>query len=181
MKLTSIPALIATSVFVAACAGIIVWRWYGEINGFSASASVTVWVIALVCFLLARKLRAARRDNMIGQDRSQISPVTAANWLVIGKASAWMGAIVGGAYLGIMVFLLTQLTQLEAAVADLPGVVASLVGSILAAAAGIYLERSAHIDPPADGEDTDTGSGLAAGPPPSFGQPRRRGLPGAAA
>ncbi|MDY6050459.1 MAG: DUF3180 domain-containing protein [Corynebacterium sp.] len=152
MKLTSIPALIATSLFLAACSGIIVWRWYGEMNGFSASASVTVWVIALVCFLLARKLRAARADNMIGQDRSQISPVTAANWLVIGKASAWMGAIVGGAYLGILVFLLTQLSQLEAAVADLPGVIACLVGSILAAAAGIYLERSAHIDPPAHGD-----------------------------
>ena len=91
------------------------------------------------------------KDDNIGQDRSQLNPVTAAQWLVVGKTSAWAGAIVGGAYIGILVVLLFHL-YLASAVEDLPSVIVSTLGGVCACVAGLYLERGCHIPPASSAE-----------------------------
>ncbi|MDH4658180.1 DUF3180 domain-containing protein [Corynebacterium pyruviciproducens] len=151
MNLTDIRALIATGGFFAAAAAILTWRFYGAIGGFSAAASVTLWAIAALCGYLGWRVRHAMKDDNIGQDRSQLNPVTAAQWLVIGKTSAWAGVIVGGAYLGILIVLLFHL-YLASAVDDLPGVIVSTFGGLAASAAGLYLERGCHIPPASSAE-----------------------------
>lgn len=151
MNLTDIRALIATGGFFAAAAAILTWRFYGAIGGFSAAASVTLWAIAALCGYLGWRVRHAMKDDNIGQDRSQLNPVTAAQWLVIGKTSAWAGVIVGGAYLGILIVLLFHL-YLASAVDDLPGVIVSTLGGLAASAAGLYLERGCHIPPASSAE-----------------------------
>lgn len=150
MNLTDVRALIATGGFFAAAAAILTWRFYGAIGGFSAAASVTLWVIAALCGYLGWRVRRAMKDDNIGQDRSQLNPVTAAQWLVIGKTSAWTGGIVGGAYLGVLIVLLFHL-YLASAVDDLPGVIVSTFGGLAASAAGLYLERGCHIPPSSAG------------------------------
>ena len=151
MNLTDIRALIATGGFFAAAAAILTWRFYGAIGGFSAAASVTLWAIAALCGYLGWRVRRAMKDDNIGQDRSQLNPVTAAQWLVIGKTSAWTGGIVGGAYVGVLIVLLLNL-QLASAVDDLPGVIVSALGGLAASAAGLYLERGCHIPPASSAE-----------------------------
>lgn len=151
MNLTDIRALIATGGFFAAAAAILTWRFYGAIGGFSAAASVTLWAIAALCGYLGWRVRHAMKDDNIGQDRSQLNPVTAAQWLVIGKTSAWTGGIVGGAYVGVLIVLLFNL-HLASAVDDLPGVIVSTLGGLAASAAGLYLERGCHIPPASSAE-----------------------------
>ena len=151
MTLTDVRALVATAGFFAAAAAILVWRFYGAIGGFSATASVTLWAIAALCAYLGWRVRRAMKDDNIGQDRSQLNPVTAAQWLVVGKTSAWAGAIVGGAYLGILIVLLFHL-YLASAVEDLPSVIASALGGVCACVAGLYLERGCHIPPASSAE-----------------------------
>ncbi|EEI26029.1 MULTISPECIES: DUF3180 domain-containing protein [Corynebacterium] len=151
MNLTDIRALIATGGFFAAAAAILTWRFYGAIGGFSAAASVTLWAIAALCGYLGWRVRRAMKDDNIGQDRSQLNPVTAAQWLVIGKTSAWTGGIVGGAYVGVLIVLLFNL-HLASAVDDLPGVIVSTLGGLAASAAGLYLERGCHIPPASSAE-----------------------------
>lgn len=151
MNLTDIRALIATGGFFAAAAAILTWRFYGAIGGFSAAASVTLWEIAALCGYLGWRVRRAMKDDNIGQDRSQLNPVTAAQWLVIGKTSAWTGGIVGGAYVGVLIVLLFNL-HLASAVDDLPGVIVSTLGGLAASAAGLYLERGCHIPPASSAE-----------------------------
>lgn len=151
MNLTDIRALIATGGFFAAAAAILTWRFYGAIGGFSAAASVTLWAIAALCGYLGCRVRRAMKDDNIGQDRSQLNPVTAAQWLVIGKTSAWTGGIVGGAYVGVLIVLLFNL-HLASAVEDLPGVIVSTLGGLAASAAGLYLERGCHIPPASSAE-----------------------------
>ena len=85
-------------------------------------------------------------------DRSQINPVTAAQWLVVGKASAWTGAIVSGVYAGIASFVVPRSGELVAASDDLPGVLASLSGAVALCVAGVVLERHCVAPPPPDGE-----------------------------
>lgn len=152
MQRTSIPALVAAGGVTAALAAILTWRFYGSMMTIPVTVSVTLWVMAAVCVFLALRVRDRRENGGIGQDRSQLSPVTAAQYLVIGKASAWTGAIIGGAYVGMASYIVPRAGDLIAAADDLPGVLASALGGIALAVAGVFLERHCETPPPADGE-----------------------------
>ena len=152
MKTTQIPLLIATALFCAGASAILTWRFYASFIPISASASVTLWLMAGLCGVLAWRVRAHLDKGRIGLDRSQLNPITVAQWLVIGKASAWTGSVVGGAYLGMSVYVVPRSGTLVAAADDLPGVLLSLFGGIAMAVAGVILERSCEVPPPSDGE-----------------------------
>ncbi|QGU05555.1 DUF3180 domain-containing protein [Corynebacterium comes] len=152
MQRTPIVGLVAAGGFTAAVAAILTWRFYGSMMTVPVTVSIFLWVMAAVCVYFAWKVRDQMAGGRIGQDRSQLNPLTAAMFLVIGKASAWTGAIVGGVYLGIGSFIVPQIGELAAAGDDLPGVAASAVGGIALSAAGVYLERHCEAPPPAEGE-----------------------------
>lgn len=152
MKRTSIPALIAVGGFIAAMTLIATWRFYGSMASVPVAVSVTLWVMAVVCLVIAAKVRTRRKDGRIGQDRSQLNPITAAQFLVIGKASAWTGAVIGGLYTGMAAWVIPRAGDLVAAASDIPGVVASALGGVVLSGAGVFLERSCEVPPPADGE-----------------------------
>ncbi|AJE34096.1 hypothetical protein B842_11245 [Corynebacterium humireducens NBRC 106098 = DSM 45392] len=152
MQRTPIAGLVAAGGFVAAVTAILTWRFYGSMSTIPVTVSVTLWTMAAVCVLLAWRVRDRKENSGIGQDRSQLSPVTAAQFLVIGKASAWTGALIGGAYLGMASFILPRADTLIAAADDLPGVLASAFGGLVLAGAGVYLERHCETPPPAEGE-----------------------------
>lgn len=152
MARTSIIALLAAGGFVAAAMAILTWGFYGSMMSIPVAVSVTLWLMTAVCAYLGLKMRERRKDGRIGLDRSQLNPVTAAQYLIVGKASAWTGAIIGGAYVGIATYVIPQAGNLLAAAEDLPGVLASAVGGIALAAAGVFLERNCEVPPPAGGE-----------------------------
>lgn len=148
MTPTKIWSLVWTGLFCAAAAAILTWGFYERMVEIPVTVSVTLWAIAILCLVLGRRVRQHLEDGSIGMDRSQLNPVTAARWLVIGRAAAWTGAIVGGAYLGIAGFVIPQSGILDAAANDVPGVLASSLGGIAASAAGVYLERGCITNPP---------------------------------
>lgn len=151
MKRTSVPALVGVGGFVAALTFIATGRLYGVMPGVPVAVSATLWVMAIVCVVIAINVRKRKEDGRIGLDRSQLNPVTAAQFLVIGMASAWTGAVIGGLYTGMAAWVAPRVGQLQAASEDLPGVIASALGGVVLAAAGIYLERSCEVDPPKGG------------------------------
>lgn len=142
MKATSIPWLVATGLFAAACTAIIAWQLYGRMPTVPVLVSVALWAMALVCVVLGRRVANSRDDHGIGMDRSQLDPLTAARYLVFGQAAAWTGAILGGGYAGIASYVIPKASELVAAREDLPAVVAAAVGGVALAAAGVYLERA---------------------------------------
>lgn len=152
MKRTSIPALVGTGGFSTLASVILVWGFYGRMTGVPVTVSITLWAMTAVCWYLGQKMKSRLADGRIGQDRSQLNPVTASQFLVLGKASAWTGAIVGGAYLGMAIHVLPRAAELTAAADDVPGVLASTTGGIALTIAGLYLERNCHVPPPTDGE-----------------------------
>ncbi|MGP6174631.1 DUF3180 domain-containing protein [Corynebacterium sp. A21] len=151
MSRTPLPLLLGTGVFVTLAAAILTWGFYGRMAEVPVAVSLTLWVMAAVCVFLAQKVKSRLADGRIGQDNSQLNPVTAAQFLIIGKASAWTGAIIGGAYVGMATYIIPVAAALSAAAADLPGVVASATGGIALSVAGLYLERTCHVPPPTDG------------------------------
>lgn len=152
MTRTNITALVGVAGFFAAAALILVRRFYGSWQTISPLWSLPLWAIAAMCAFLAVMVRRRRKDGRVGLDRSQINPMMMANFMVIAKASAWSGAIIGGWFLGLAVWVLPRMNTLTAAQADLPGVIAGTLGGVALAVAGVILERSCEVSPPAEGE-----------------------------
>lgn len=152
MKETSITWLALSGAFVACVAMILTSGFYGSLPPTSMGASVMLWILVLVCGVLAVRIRASKEENRIGMDRSQLSPLAAAQYMVVAKASAWTGALVGGAYVGMALYVLPRAGDLVAAHDDAPGIILAALGGIALSAAGVFLERQCQTPPPTDGE-----------------------------
>ncbi|WKS67756.1 DUF3180 domain-containing protein [Corynebacterium accolens] len=152
MKRTSLGALIGLGVFMAAAAAILTTRFYGSMMSIPVTVSATLWLMVVVCLGLTWKVdKATEEDRGIGLDNSQLNPMTIAQFMLVGKASAWTGAIVGGLYAGVAVYVIPNAGTLVAASDDLVGVLASAIGGIAMSAAGLRLERHCETPPPPDG------------------------------
>lgn len=152
MQRTSPAILIAVGGFIAAISAILTWRFYGSMTTIPVSISISLWVLAAVCLFAALKVRGRVEEGLIGQDSSQMNPVTVAQLMLLGRAGAWTGAIVGGIYVGVSSYVIPRVGELFAASEDLPGALASALGGIALAAAGLYLERSCEVPPNQSGE-----------------------------
>lgn len=152
MKNTPIAYLCALGGFFAAATWIVVSRFYGAMGPVPISVAFTLWGLAILCLLLGIRVKNRIEDNKVGQDRSQLSPVAAAQFMVIGKASAWTGALFGGVYVGMAIYVVPRMSQLVAAQQEAPGIIAAALGGIALSAAGVWLERCCTVPPPADGE-----------------------------
>lgn len=152
MKRTSLAALIGIGVFMAAATAILTTRFYGSMMSIPVTVSATLWLMVAVCLGLTWKVdKATDEDYGIGLDNSQLNPLTIAQFMLVGKASAWTGAIVGGLYAGVAVYVIPNAGTLVAASDDLVGVLASAVGGVAMSAAGLRLERHCETPPPPDG------------------------------
>lgn len=152
MKSTNWVALIGLGVFVAAASLLLVARFYGSMSSVPISVALMLWAMTILCVLLAVRLRGRIRDEKIGQDRSQLNPVTAAEFLIVGKTSAWTGALFGGAYTGMACYVVAKYSELAAAAQDTPVVVAAALGGVGMSAAGYWLEKCCTVPPPPQGE-----------------------------
>lgn len=152
MKRTSLGALIGVGVFMAAAAAILTTRFYGSMMAIPVTVSATLWLMVVVCLGLTWKVdKVTDEDHGIGLDNSQLNPMTIAQFMLVGKASAWTGAIVGGLYAGVAVYVIPNAGTLVAASDDLVGVLASAIGGVAMSAAGLRLERHCETPPPPDG------------------------------
>ncbi|MBP3088568.1 DUF3180 domain-containing protein [Corynebacterium sp. sy017] len=152
MKRTPIANLIATAVFCALASFIVVMRFYGVMSNIPVSVALMLWTMATLCALLALKVRKKIQQQEIGLDRSQLNPLNVAQCMVVGKASAWTGAIFSGFYAGISAYVLLRYPQLAAAQEDMPRAIITMCGALAMAAAGVFLEKSCSVPPPHDAE-----------------------------
>ncbi|MCZ9294397.1 DUF3180 domain-containing protein [Corynebacterium meitnerae] len=152
MTRTNTAELVAVAGFFAAAAVILVRRFYGAWQTVSPVWSLPLWGFALLCVFLTVMVRRRREEGRVGLDRSQMNPMMVANFMVVGKAAAWAGAIIGGWFLGVAVWVIPRVNVLAAAEADLPGVIAGTLGGVALAVAGVVLERSCEVSPPTEGE-----------------------------
>lgn len=160
-SLVSIPGLCALAAVMAAAGRMLAGAFYGRVSGVPVTLSATLWLGAVVCVVLALKVRRAlATEGGIGLDRSQLNPLTVLQFMLVGKAAALTGAIVGGGYLGVAWYALPQRDILAAAASDTPGIIASIGGALALAAAGVWLERSCVLPP-------DAGAAPAAGTQPA--------------
>lgn len=65
-------------------------------------------------------VRAKINDGQIGVGAGRLDPLTVARSVVIAKASAWVGALVAGWWVGVLVYLLPRRTTIRVAGEDTP-------------------------------------------------------------
>lgn len=114
---------------------------------------VTLVVIAVIDVLLALRVKNAISDNSVGQDRSQMHPLTIARSAALGQSSAILGAAATGVGAGLSLFFGLRLGDLAVAGEELPASLAVLVSGAVLVGAGLFLEL-ACLTPP---DDDDTG------------------------
>ena len=61
--------------------------------------------------------------------------------MAIAKASAWVGAVMLGWWLAVLVYLLPRRSELRVAAADTPGAVIAAVSAVALVLAALWLEN----------------------------------------
>lgn len=147
LHLTSISSLLVWAAVAAFCAWLMVSSFYSTLADFTVWVSIPVILLAIVDGALAIYIHRAIDRNRLGQDRHQLHPVRAARAFVVGRASAFAGAIFFGVGVGSGIFVWPRVHVLAAAQADSPGLIVFTVSGFLLAAAGVALERSCQVPP----------------------------------
>ena len=142
MRFTRARDLVTAAVFTALVVYLAVRLLYGELPPLPTFAGVTLAVLAVVEAAFGSSLRGRIKRMAEGRpDAGQpLQPLTAARAVALAKASSLLGAIMLGAWLGVLAYLLPRRTELSAAADDLPS---AIIGAVCAAAligAALWLE-----------------------------------------
>ena len=136
---------------------------YGEIPPLPTFAGVTLLVLAIIEGVLGTSLRGRIKRMAEGRpmDGRPLEPLTVARAVALAKASSLLGAIMLGAWIGVLGYLLPRQGELSAAANDLPS---AIVGAVCAAAligAALWLEYCCRT--PRDRGDQRSGGQSEAG------------------
>ena len=148
------PALLAVLAVGSAVVAFLVQLGLGA-SGLSKlvpqlTLSVTLVLIAVIVVALALPVRRATR----GSEKRRVDPFYATRVVLIAKASAVTGAILGGAAAGM---LLESLIRPVTAAGTVWGGVAMLVAAVLVLVAGLIAENWCAV-PPEDDDKPATGA-----------------------
>lgn len=142
--LTTVVVLVAVIGY-----GIVVlsYRWFPPITTWTGLSLLAMAIGELIwAFVVRAKIRAGQ----IGEGSGRLYPLTVARSVVVGKASAWVGAPVLGWWLGVLTYLLPRRSALRVAAADTGGATIAAVSALALVAAALWLQHCCRspLDPP---------------------------------
>ncbi len=127
------------------------YRWFPPITIWTG---VSLLLVAVAEALWARNVRAKIGEGEIGDAPGWLHPLAVARTLVVAKASAWVGALVLGWWIGILVYFLPRMSWQRAVAEDAAGAVVAAVSALALVIAALWLQhccKSPH-DPTEHGE-----------------------------
>jgi len=108
---------------------------------------ITVWTglsllgVAIAEALWARYVRAKINDGEIGPGPGWLHPLAVARSVMVAKASAWVGALVLGWWVGVLVYFLPRRSWLRVAAEDTTGTVVAAVSALALVVAAMWLQH----------------------------------------
>jgi Protein of unknown function (DUF3180) len=132
-----------------------VYRWFPPITVWTG---VSLLLVAVAEALWARNVRAKIGEGKIGDAPGWLHPLAVARTLVVAKASAWVGALVLGWWIGILVYFLPRMSWQRAIAQDTTGAVVAAVSALALVIAALWLQhccKSPH-DPTEHGEGLES-------------------------
>jgi hypothetical protein len=147
---------LTAATVVAAVAGYLLvmglYRWFPPITLLTG---VSLLAVAIAEAGWAFYVRAKINDGEIGAGPGWLHPLAVARSLVIAKASAWVGALVLGWWLGVLVYLLPRRSTLRIAGEDTAGAAVAAVCALALVIAALWLQHCCK----SPGEPPDSADG----------------------
>ena len=133
---------------------LLLYRWFPPITVWTG---LSLLAVAVAEALWARYVRIKIADGEIGDAHGWLHPLAVARSVMIAKASAWVGAVVLGWWVGVLVYLLPRRSWLRAAAEDTSGAVVAAVSALALVIAALWLQHCCKSppDPPEHGEGAE--------------------------
>ncbi|MDT5086927.1 MAG: hypothetical protein QOJ61_3970 [Mycobacterium sp.] len=132
---------------------VLLYRWFPPITVWTGLSLLAVGVAEA---LWARHVRAKISDGEIGDGPGWLHPLSVARSLVIAKASAWVGALALGWWVGVLVYLLPRRSWLRVAGDDTIGTAVAAVSALALVIAALWLQHCCK----SPGDPTEHGEGV---------------------
>jgi hypothetical protein len=131
------------------------YRWFPPITVWTGSSLLAV---AVAEALWARYVRTKISNGEIGDGPGWLHPLSVARSVVVAKASAWVGALVLGWWVAVLVYLMPRRSWLRAAAEDTPGAVVAAVSALALVVAALWLQHCCKSpqDPTQHGEGAES-------------------------
>lgn len=129
------------------------YRWFPPITVWTG---VSLLLVAVAEALWARNVRAKIGKGEIGDAPGWLHPLAVARTLVVAKASAWVGALVLGWWIGILVYFLPRTSWQRAVAEDATGAVVAAVSALALVIAALWLQHCCK----SPNDPTEHGEGL---------------------
>ena len=146
--------LSAAAVIVAIVGYVLVsltYRWFPPITVWTG---LSLLAVAAVEAGWAFYVRSKIADGKIGYGPGWLHPLAVARAVMISKASAWVGALALGWWMGVVVFLLPKRGVLRVAGEDSTGAVVAAVSALALLVAALWLQHCCKSpdEPPEDAD-----------------------------
>jgi Protein of unknown function (DUF3180) len=145
--------LLGVALVVAALVYLAVRLAYGAMPGFPLLSGITLGVLGVAEAIGGRLLRARIRRE---PGTSPVQPLVAARAVLLAKASSLGGAVVAGAWTGVLVQVAPLSATASAAASDLRAAVVGLVCALVLVGGALWLEHCCRTP-----DDPDEAEGAA--------------------
>jgi len=152
MTATKPRNLLAVALVVAVVANLLVRLSYGSMPGFPLFAGVTLGVLGAAEAIGGGALRARIRRE---PGTTPVQPLVAARAVLLAKASSLAGAVVAGAWTGLLVYVLPISADVSAAASDAASAGVGLASALGLVAGGLWLERCCRTPDDPDEPDAE--------------------------
>ncbi|CAM4039288.1 DUF3180 domain-containing protein [Kibdelosporangium persicum] len=151
MRFTRPRDLVIAGLLAAVVLYLIMQSAYGSLPPLPTLAGISLVIIAIVDVALGFSLRSRIKGTNPGKP---VQALTAARAVALAKASSVLGAIMLGAWLGVLVYVLPKRADVLAAANDTSSAVVGALCSAALIAAGLWLEHCCRTpDDPKEPDD----------------------------
>lgn len=116
----------------------IIYRWFPPIEVWTG---VSLLGVAAAVAGWGFYVRARIRDGAVGVGQGRLHPLAVARSVVIAKASAWMGSVVLGWWVAVLVYLLPRRSALRVAAEDTTGAAVAGLCALALVVAAMWLQH----------------------------------------
>jgi Protein of unknown function (DUF3180) len=120
------------------------YRWFPPITVWTG---LSLLAVAAAEALWARYVRAKITDGEIGVGLGRVHPLAVARSLMVAKASAWVGALMLGWWVGMLAYFLPRRSWLRAAAEDTNGTVVAAASALALLVAALWLQHCCKSPP----------------------------------
>ncbi|MFC4946769.1 DUF3180 domain-containing protein [Pseudonocardia sp. GCM10023141] len=138
MKPTRPRDLLVAGLITMLVVNVVIRMTYGSLPGFPLLAGATLGVLAVAEAIAGSALRVRIRGD---EGSRPVEPLVAARAVVVAKASAVAGAVVAGAWAGLLVHVVPRSGSVTAAASDAGSGIVGLVCALGLVAGALWLEH----------------------------------------